>query len=458
MGSVFLTEFLNISSLFTAGFLVVLIALFVLIFQLYKKKNISFSKVVIIGTILGLMLGVLMQIIAGFPENPLEIVFINETIGWFNLFGQGYMRLIQMIVAPLVLVSILQVIINISSGERLAKLVSKTLQVTLSMTAISAFIGIMLGKFFGIGKGIEIIEQTEQSAREITSISETLQNIIPSNIFEALSRNNIIGIVIFASIFGLALWWVNFEDKESAKPIYKSINSLHKVMINMANLILDFMPYAVIVLLANTVASRGISSILQVGKFILVLYLALLVQFFVQVLFAWKNGVNPLEFFTKTASVLLMSFTTRSSVTCLPLTISTLTEKLGIKEATASFVASFGTTAGMQGCAGIFPAMLVAYVCNVTGTQVDFTMIVMSIIAITIGSVGIAGIPGTATISATVSLSGVGLIEHFGVISPILAVDPLVDMGRTLVNVSGSMTNAIIVSNLVEKNVDKNKY
>lgn len=455
MKNMFLAEFLNISNIYTVGFLTLLIICFWLIFHLYKRKNVSFSKVVFLGIILGLILGFLLQFIAGFPQNPQENLYINEISKWFNMFGQGYMRLIQMIVAPLVFVSILQVIINISSGEKIGKLVSKTMQVTLFMTAISAFIGIIIGKIFNVGKDVQIISEQVQLSREITPITQTLTDLIPSNIFSALSTNNIIGIVIFASFFGLGLWWVNHQEKAVAKPIYDAIKALHKVIINMTNLILDFMPYAVIVLLANTIVNSGVSSILQVVRFILVLYFALFIQFIVQILFVWKNGINPKEFLSKISSVLLMSFTTRSSVACLPLTISTLTEKIGIDQSTSSFVASFGTTAGMQGCAGVFPAILIAYVCNITVIPIDFTMIIMSIIVITIGSVGIAGIPGTATISASVSLSGTGLIEHFGVISPILAVDPLIDMGRTLVNVSGSLTNAIIVSNLMKKNVDK---
>lgn len=151
----------------------------------------------------------------------------------------------------------------------------------------------------------------------------------------------------------------------------------------------------------------------------------------------------------KSFATMLMAFTSRSSVGCLPMTIETLTKKLGVDQGTASFVAGFGTTAGMQGCAGIFPALLIIYVCNVTGTPIDITMIVMTIFVVTIGSLGIAGIPGTATMAASVGLSGVGMGAQFAMVSPILAIDPIIDMPRTMLNVTGSLTNALVVDKLM---------
>ena len=156
------------------------------------------------------------------------------------------------------------------------------------------------------------------------------------------------------------------------------------------------------------------------------------------------GGCSPVGM-KKAFPTMLLAFTSRSSVGCLPMTIETLTKKLGVNQGTASFVAGFGTTAGMQGCAGIFPSLLIIYVCNVTGTPIDVTMIIMTIFVVAIGSLGIAGIPGTATMAASVSLSGVGMGAQFAMISPILAVDPIIDMPRTMLNVTGSITNALVV-------------
>ncbi|MEG2295376.1 MAG: cation:dicarboxylase symporter family transporter, partial [Oscillospiraceae bacterium] len=156
-------------------------------------------------------------------------------------------------------------------------------------------------------------------------------------------------------------------------------------------------------------------------------------------------GYNPAIYLKKATAVMVLAFTSRSSVGCLPLTIETLVDKMGVNDGTASFVAGFGTTAGMQGCAGIFPALLLVFVANVTNMPIDFTYIAMTIVVVALGSLGIAGIPGTATMAASVALSGVGLAHQFPLISPILAIDPIIDMGRTFLNVTGSLSNAMIV-------------
>ena len=440
MENVFLQQFLMISDIRTIAFLVVLAALFYLIHVLYHKKHMDFAVVVMIGTGLGLVLGLAIQYVAGFPDAPMEVPFVAETTTWFAMVGSGYINLIKMIVVPLVMVSIMQVIINMQQGKTMGRLVQKTIMVTMGMVAIASVTGIVIGMLFGVGKGAALVEDGTATAKEITPVA---------NIVKAMVDSNIIGLVIFSAFLGLAIWWINYESKEAAKPLYDLINAAHKAMINMALLILDYMPWAVMALLANTIAQRGLSSILEVGKFIIALYIAAAIQFVIQLILLIVNGLNPVVYMKKSFATMLMAFTSRSSVGCLPMTIETLTKKLGVDQGTASFVAGFGTTAGMQGCAGIFPALLIIYVCNVTGTPIDITMIVMTIFVVTIGSLGIAGIPGTATMAASVGLSGVGMGAQFAMVSPILAIDPIIDMPRTMLNVTGSLTNALVVDKLM---------
>lgn len=449
MENVFLQQFLMISDIRTIAFLVVLAALFYLIHVLYHKKHMDFAVVVMIGTGLGLVLGLAIQYVAGFPDAPMEVPFVAETTTWFAMVGSGYINLIKMIVVPLVMVSIMQVIINMQQGKTMGRLVQKTIMVTMGMVAIASVTGIVIGMLFGVGKGTALVEDGTATAKEITPVATTIKNLIPGNIVKAMVDSNIIGLVIFSAFLGLAIWWINYESKEAAKPLYDLINAAHKAMINMALLILDYMPWAVMALLANTIAQRGLSSILEVGKFIIALYIAAAIQFVIQLILLTVNGLNPVVYMKKSFATMLMAFTSRSSVGCLPMTIETLTKKLGVDQGTASFVAGFGTTAGMQGCAGIFPALLIIYVCNVTGTPIDITMIVMTIFVVTIGSLGIAGIPGTATMAASVGLSGVGMGAQFAMVSPILAIDPIIDMPRTMLNVTGSLTNALVVDKLM---------
>ena len=148
MENVFLQQFLMISDIRTIAFLVVLAALFYLIHVLYHKKHMDFAVVVMIGTGLGLVLGLAIQYVAGFPDAPMEVPFVAETTTWFAMVGSGYINLIKMIVVPLVMVSIMQVIINMQQGKTMGRLVQKTIMVTMGMVAIASVTGIVIGMLF----------------------------------------------------------------------------------------------------------------------------------------------------------------------------------------------------------------------------------------------------------------------------------------------------------------------
>lgn len=445
MNNVFFKEFLKISDVKTIIFLVVL---GVILFALNKlpKKKFSFSAKVMIATVVGLILGLVIQFTAGFPNNPMELTFVAETTLWYSLLGGGFISFIRMLVIPLVMISIIHVIINMKEDAKLGALVKRTLVITLVMVAISVALGIFLGKTFNVGHVEQAVAaEGVNKIREVKNIVDTLKALIPANPVEAMVNLNIVGLVIFSAMLGVAAKRMSKKYMEIVSPFFALINAMQKIIVSMAMSIIKWMPLAVVPLLANTIAQKGISAIVEVSKFILVLYLAVAVMFVIQMIAVAMFGLNPITYVKKCISLLILAFTSRSSVGCLPVTISTLTNKLGVSESTASFVGSFGTTAGMQGCAGIFPALTIVFVTNMSGHSVDLTLIVMSIIVVSIGSLGIAGIPGTATMAASVGLSGTGLAGLFPLVNPILAIDPIIDMPRTMLNVIGSVTNAIMV-------------
>lgn len=445
MGSnAFLEGFLMISTPLTIVFILALAALVLLLMFLKKKFKMSFAKRVILGMVLGLVLGLVIQAAAGFPAKPTDVVFIKEATTWYTLLGNGFIDLIRMLVIPLVMVSIIHVIINMEHGANIGKMTRNAIVVTMLFVAVSVVVGLVVGVLFQVGSGMSAGEGTAE-IKEVKNIVSTLRALIPANPVGAMVDLNVIGLVIFSAFFGLAARKMDKKYHDVVKPFFDLINALHKIIISIAMTIIKIMPYAVIPLLANTIAQRGLESILQVGIFIVALYVAVAVMFVIHIVVLLCCKVNPLTYFKKGSAAMVMAFTSRSSVGTLPMTIETLTAKMGVSQGTASFVASFGTTAGMQGCAGVFPALLVVFVCHLGSIPLDVTMIIMSIIVITIGSLGIAGIPGTATMAASVALSGTGLASFFPLISPILAIDPLIDMGRTLLNVAGSMVNAIVV-------------
>ena len=442
MTSVFFENFLMISEVKTVVFLLVLAGLFVCMWMMQRNKA-SFSKRVLSATGLGLVLGVVIQIVAGFPAKPMDVAFIAETTKWYGLFGNGFIDLIRMLVIPLIMVSIIHVIINMK-GADIGRLTKYTLIVTMVMVAISVVLGLVLGLVFDLGAGFSAVEGSH-TMKDVKPIADTLRGLLPSNPVSAMVSTNIIALVIFSAFFGVAAMRMGKKYMDIVKPFYDFINALHKIIISVAMTVIKLMPYAVICMLANTIAQRGMSSILEVILFIGVLYLGIAIMFCIQLGALVLFGLNPAPYLRKGLETMVMAFTSRSSVGTLPMTISSLTRKLGVSEGTANFVASFGTTAGMQGCAGVFPALLVIFVANMGGQPIDITFLIMSVIVISIGSLGIAGIPGTATMAASVALSGTGMGASFPLISPILAIDPIIDMGRTLLNVTGSMVNALIV-------------
>ncbi len=448
MTDVFFKQFLMISDFKTILFLLVLVAIFVLL-KLLQKKKVSFAARVLTATGIGLALGIVIQIVSGFSNKPTEIPFVSEVTKWYSLFGNGFIDLVRMLVIPLVIVSIIHVIINMKEGADIGKLARVTIVTTMIMVAIAVVVGLVLGVIFGLGKGMNITTDKTTEIKEVTSIVDTIRGLLPANPITAMYDTNVIAIVIFSAFFGIAAKRMSKKYMDVVKPFYDLINALQKIIISVAMSIIKLMPYAVVALLANTIAQRGIASIGAVIKFILVLYLAVFVMFLLQMMTLVLFKINPAFYLKKGMETMIMAFTSRSSVGTLPMTISTLHKKLGVSEGTANFVASFGTTAGMQGCAGVFPALLVVFVANMGGSPIDITFLIMSIIVISIGSLGIAGIPGTATMAASVALSGTGMASSFPLISPILAIDPIIDMGRTFLNVTGSMVNALIVDKIL---------
>lgn len=443
MDSVFFKDFLMLSDFKTLICIALLVGLFAVMHKCQTKK-VNFSKRMIIGTVLGLVLGLVIQGISGFSNDPMQITFVAETTKWYGLIGNGFIDLIRMLVIPLVMVSIVHVIINMKEGANIGKLTKNSIIVTMTMVIIAVIVGLGVGMLFNVGSGMAIVGGSAE-IKEVTNVVDTLRGLLPANPVKAMVDVNIIALVIVSVFFGMGAKRMSKKYYDVVKPFFDLINALQKIIMSVAMTIIKYMPYAVIALLANTIAQRGLASILEVGIFIIALYVAVAIMFVIQLIAIAIFGVNPIIYLKKSLPVMILAFTSRSSVGALPLTIETLTDKLGVNDGTASFVAGFGTTAGMQGCAGVFPALLLVFVANVNNIPIDITFIAMAIIVVALGSLGIAGIPGTATMAASVALSGVGLASSFSAISPILAIDPIIDMGRTLINVTGSMTNAIIV-------------
>ena len=445
MESTFLSEFLFITNIKSISFIAILVAIFVLVRKM-EKKTVKFSTRMISAMGIGLVLGLFIQLVAGFPKDPSSIRWIEEVSKWYGLIGNGFMDLLKMLVVPLIFVSIIRVIINMKDGVNLGKLTLKSLTVLLGTTALAAIVGLVVGSLFNLGAG-EVLITSNTDIREITSIVDTLRGLLPSNPVKAMAEGNIVAVVIFAAFIGTSMKRLNKKYSDVIKPAWDLVEASYKIITSVAMTVIKFMPYAVVALLANTIAARGVGAILGVVDFIIALYVSVAIMFIIHLIIIALNGLNPFKYVKNVMEPLILAFTSRSSLGTLPVTIETLTEKAGVDNGVASFVGSLGSNAGMNGCAAIYPALMAVTVANMSGTPMDFSFYGMLLVIIVISSLGIAGLPGTATMAVSVVISGMGMGAAFPLVGGIIAIDPILDMGRTMLNVNGTMVTAVTVAN-----------
>lgn len=453
MNYTFFSEFLMVTSWLTLLSVGILIGLFFIVKKLTKKLN--FTKLMISSIAMGIGLGLIIQFIAGFPNDPTKVTWLTEVSKWYGLFGYGFMDLLKMLVVPLVFVSIVRVIMNLKQGENLGKLTGRTIFMLLGTTAIAAAVGIIVGNLFKLGVGQEVAQQATEQLREVTPVVDTLRGLLPSNPVDAMAQANVVAIVIFAGFIGIAIKRLSKKHADTIKPFVDLIEAFYKIIISISITVIKLMPYAVVALMASSIIDRGISSIVGVIDFILALYVSVAIMFIVHLIIISINGVNPIKYLKNASKPLILAFTSRSSLGTLPVTIETLNDNLKVDQGISSFVGSLGANMGMNGCAGIYPALMAVTVANMSGTTMNFSFYVMLLIVITISSLGIAGIPGTATMSVSVVISGMGLGAYFPLLGGIIAIDPILDMGRTMLNVNGAMASTIAVANSFDE-IDKN--
>lgn len=455
MQSTFFTDFLYLTDIKTILFIVVLFALFFVMKQMEKKK-VKFSTRMLSATGIGLVLGLLIQVVGGFPDAPLEVPFIAEINKWYGLFANGFMDLLKMLVIPLIFVSIMRVIINMKQGENLGKLTARTLGLLVGTTAIAAIIGLVVGNLFQLGVNSHLVAG-EATIREVSSLVDTLRGLLPSNPIASMANGNVVAVVIFAAFLGLATKRQTKKYYDIVKPFIDLVEAFYKIILSVAMTIIKWMPYAVIALLANTIAGRGMVALGEAIDFILATYIGVALMFVVHLILIALSGLNPFRYVKNVLDALVLAFTSRSSLGTLPVSIEKLTDNVGLDNGTATFVGSLGSNAGMNGCAGIYPALVAITVANMTGTPIDMTFIIMLVIVIALASFGIAGLPGSATMAISVVLSGMGMGEYFPLIAGIIAIDPILDMGRTMLNVNGTLTTAVLVGKSFNK-IDQDVY
>ncbi|WNC09642.1 L-cystine transporter [Pseudomonas coleopterorum] len=417
----------------------------------------SLAKKVLLGLALGVLFGIGLHTVYG-AGHPV----LKSTIGWLELVGNGYVQLLQMIVMPLIFASILSAVARLHNASSLGKISFLTIGTLLFTTAIAALIGIGLTNLFGLtAEGL--VAGTQEAARLATiqsdyagkvadlNVPQLLLSFIPQNPFADLARakpTSIISVVIFAAFLGMAALQLLKDDADKGTKVLAAIDVLQAWVMRLVRLVMKLTPYGVLALMAKVVASSNVQDIVKLGSFVVVSYIGLALMFAVHGLLLSLAGVNPLRFFRKVWPVLTFAFTSRSSAATIPLSIEAQTRRLGVPQAIASFAASFGATIGQNGCAGLYPAMLAVMVAPTVGINpLDPLWIATLVGIVTLSSAGVAGVGGGATFAALIVLPAMGL--PVTLVALLISVEPLIDMGRTALNVSGSMAAGTITSQVM---------
>ncbi len=435
------------------------IAFFVLLLLLTRtrKTDWSLAKKVLVGLCLGVAFGLVLHFIYG-ENSPV----LKDTIQWFNLVGNGYVKLLQMVVMPLVFVSILSAVIRLHDAGSLGKISFFSIGILLFTTAIAACVGILVTRLFGLS-ALGLVQGTAETERLNTiqgdyagkvselNVPDLFLSFIPSNPFAELTGahpTSIISVVIFSVLLGIAGLNLIKTDPEKGQKVVAAIHILQVWVMKLVRLIMTFTPYGVFALMAKVVANSKLADILNLGGFLLASYVGLAIMFMVYALILSISGVNPVQFFKKVWPVLSFAFTSRSSAASIPLNIEAQTRRLGVPESIASFSASFGTTIGQNGCAGLYPAMLAVMVAPTVGINpFDPIWMLTLVCVVTLSSVGVAGVGGGATFAALIVLPMLGL--PVTLVALLISIEPLIDMGRTALNVDGSMTAGMVTSQLL---------
>ncbi|MFP3390755.1 L-cystine transporter [Brevibacillus sp. SIMBA_040] len=439
-------------------------AVIILILLYMQRKFVSFSKRVFTGLGLGIVFGLLLQFMYGSGSEVVKL-----SVDWFNIVGNGYIKLLQMVVMPLVFISILSAFTKATLSHNIGKIGGMIIGLLVGTTAIAAAIGIGAS----IASDLQSL-QLEQGAKEsaqIEKIGNTLGNLenmsAPQKLVELLPGNpfldltgarptSTIAVVIFSAFLGMAYIGVKRKKPDQAELFAKITDSLYTIIMRVVTLILRLTPYGVLALMTKIAASSDLIAIWRLGKFVLASYVALLIMFGVHLLLITLSGLNPVTYVKKVIPVLTFAFTSRSSAGTLPLNVQTQNKELGVPEGIANFAGSFGISIGQNGCAGIYPAMLAVMVAPAAGidpTSLSFILTLIAVVAIS--SFGVAGVGGGATFAALIVLSTMNL--PVALVGLLISIEPLIDMARTAVNVSGSMTAGLITSK-VTKQLDTSVY
>ncbi len=404
---------------------------------LTQNQKLGLTAKILIGMAGGILFGLILRNL--FPASE----FIEEYItnGVLHVIGSIFISSLQMLVVPLVFVSLVCGTCSLSDPSSVGRLGGKTIAFYLFTTAIALTVAISAALLIHPGNASLASGELHYAVKEAPSLTDVLINLVPRNPIHAMNEGNMLQIIIFAVIFGFAVSHIG----ERGKRVAALFNDLNEVIMRVVTLIMQLAPYGIFALMAKLALSLGLETFGSVVKYFFVVLCVLLFHAFVvyPLLLKGFSGLNPLIFIRKMRDVQLFAFSTASSNATLPVTLEAAEHRLGVDNKIASFTLPLGATINMDGTA-IMQGVATVFIAQVFGYDLTITDYAMVVVTATLASIGTAGVPGVGLIMLGMVLNQVGLpIEG---IALIIGVDRLLDMVRTAVNVTGDSMATVVIA------------
>ncbi|KKO44017.1 sodium:dicarboxylate symporter [Arsukibacterium ikkense] len=412
-----------------------------------NNKKMGLTARIVVGMAAGILVGFLFKaILSGQDERelvffglsiPLKALFVD---GVFHVGGEIFIASLKMLVVPLVFVSLVCGTCSLSDTSSLGRLGGKTIGLYLITTAVAISLAMTAALLIGPGKGVDMQSAARFDVSEAPSLAQVFINIFPSNPIASMAQGNMLQIIVFAVLFGLAMA-LSGKPGERLAAVFTDLSD---VIMKLVTILMNLAPYGVFFLMAKLFTTLGFETIASLAKYFGVVLTVLIFHGLVSysVILKLLTGLNPLIFLRKMRDAALFGFSTSSSNATMPVTMETVTKKLGVKNSVASFTVPLGATINMDGTAimqGV-ATIFIAQVFLVDLTMGDYLMVILTA---TLASIGTAGVPGVGLIMLAMVLQQVGLpVEG---IALIIGVDRLLDMTRTAVNVTGDAMVSCIV-------------
>ncbi len=408
----------------------------------------NLTRNILLGMLAGFVLGAILYYSNFLPLSLKDFIDIYV----FNLGSSVFVNLLKLLIVPLVFFSLVSGISSLTNMTSLGNITLKTVSLYLSTTAIAVTLSLIVGSIFKPGSGYSSSISPPDKLPQGQGIYETILDIFPSNIIEAMANNQMLAVVFFSILFGLALNKTNHLTNNFSE----SFEKLNTVFMQLVIMIISFAPIGVFCLIGKFVIADGLDIFQEAFKYVTLLILVLFIHAFVTYSLILKmfTNLSLLTFFKKMREVAIFAFSTSSSAATIPVTLKTVQDSLGVNKNVASFVIPVGATINMDGTA-IMQGMATVFIAQMSGIDLSLIQYIQVVILAVVTSIGTAAVPSAGTITLVIILQQFGLpLEAIGII---LAVDRILDMLRTSVNVTGDAAVACIVANS-EGLLDKNIY